>query len=195
VVSAIGHETDTTIADLTADLRAPTPSAAAELCVPDRRDLEQRLAEARAALGGGLTRLLEDKRDEVGQLALAVQRCAPDIASRRQRLDELSRAAFAAVGREAALMRERLRSRRLQLASLHPANTLDRGYALVERERDGSVVSQTEQVSDGDAIVARVSDGSFRAVVAESGIPPAVPPRRRRNAKARVKEQMALWES
>ena len=195
VVSAIGHETDTTIADLTADLRAPTPSAAAELCVPDRRDLEQRLADARVALAGGLTRLLDSNRDAVGQLALAVQRGAPDIASRRQRLDELSRAAFAAASREAALMRERLRSRRLQLASLHPANTLDRGYALVERERDGKVVSQTGQVSDGDAVVARVSDGSFRAVVAQTGGVPAPAPRRRRSAKARVKEQMALWES
>ena len=195
VVSAIGHETDTTIADLTADLRAPTPSAAAELCVPDRRDLEQRLADARAALAGELTRLLDAKRDEVGQLALAVQRGAPDIASRRQRLDELSRSAFAAASREAALMRERLRSRRLQLASLHPANTLDRGYALVERERDGKVVSQTGQVSDGDAVVARVSDGAFRAVVASAGSPAPAPARRKRSAKARVKEQMALWES
>ena len=195
VVSAIGHETDTTIADLTADLRAPTPSAAAELCVPDRRDIEQRLAEARGALGGGLTRLVEAMRDDVGQLLLAVQRGAPDIASRRQRLDELSRAAFAAASREAALMRERLRSRRLQLASLHPANTLDRGYALVERERDGKVVSQTEQVKDGDAVVARVSDGAFRAVVASAGSPAPAPARRRRSAKARVKEQMALWES
>ena len=195
VVSAIGHETDTTIADLVADLRAPTPSAAAELCVPDRRDLAQRLAEARAALGGELTRLLDSKRDEVGQLALGVQRGAPDIASRRQRLDELSRVAFAAAAREAALMRERLRSRRLQLASLNPANTLDRGYALVERERDSGVVSRTAQVSGGDAIVAHVSDGAFRAVVAEAGHPPSPPARRRRSAKARAAEQMALWES
>ncbi|MCH7554163.1 MAG: exodeoxyribonuclease VII large subunit [Chloroflexi bacterium] len=165
VVSAIGHETDTTIADFVADVRAPTPSAAAEIVAPDRRDLHQRIAEVALALTGAVHYQVRDLRDQVQVAAHRLDRLAPDVTVLRQRVDELSRAAGALLERELALRREQVGSRSLQLEALRPENTLNRGYALVTLEDGGGLVSEVGQVGPGDFIGVRVSDGSFKGRV------------------------------
>ncbi len=193
VISAVGHETDNTIADLVADLRAPTPSAAAELAVPDLRQVRQRVAQSRRTLGQCVTAQLTTAVDGVRYAATRLQRLTPDLASHRQRVDELTRSASAVAQREMALRREHVQARALQLGSLHPGNTLRRGYALVERTADRKPVSRTGDVKPGDAIAVRVSDGGFTGKV--SGPAEAMPAASGRSRRAPVpREQARLWE-
>ena len=147
VISGVGHDTDFTIADFVADVRAPTPSAAAELAVPDRADLQAQVQSLTQALGSGLTRYLD---------------------LFRQRLDELTRTVSTCLTGSLAISHERLRARELELASLSPLGTLRRGYALVQQSSTGAVVSRLEQVQRGDTIDVKVSDGQFRSRVTGS---------------------------
>ncbi len=147
VISGVGHETDFTIADFVADMRAPTPSAAAELAVPDCAELEGHIQSLAKTLLIDITRYLDRYR---------------------QRTDELTRAASVYLGNSLAISSERLRGRELELASLSPLATLSRGYALVQQSTTGEVVSHIEQVQRGDAIDIKVSDGQFKGRVTGS---------------------------
>ncbi len=165
VISAVGHETDFTIADFTADVRAPTPSAAAELAVADRRELhgalyasEQRLAQlARDRLGDARVRL----RNEV----YALERRSPGarVASQRQRVDELAHRIESRTAQLLALDREQLNGAMRHLAALNPEATLARGYAIVQDKASGRVIKSITQVSDAQEIEVRVADGEFQA--------------------------------
>lgn len=159
VVSAVGHETDTTIADLVADVRAPTPSAAAEIVTPDRRQLEIHLGVMAATLESALAARLRDSRGAVDACVARINRREPDIARLRQSVDDRSQRASAAVD---ALLRQRaleLGGHRWRLRSLDPLATLERGYAIVQR--DGHVVSSVRTVRPGEPLGVRVKDGSF----------------------------------
>jgi len=147
VISGVGHDTDFTIADFVADLRAPTPSAAAELAVPHRAELEGHIQAHRKALVATLTGELD-------------RYC--------QRIDELTRGASMHLGNLLSISREKLRGRELELGSLSPLATLGRGYALVQHSATGEVVSHIEQVHRGDAIDVKVSDGQFKSRVTGS---------------------------
>ena len=147
VISGVGHDTDFTIADFVADVRAPTPSAAAELAVPDYADLEAHIQSLTKTLLIDVTRYLDRYR---------------------QRTDELTRAASVYLGNALAISREKLRGRELELASLSPLATLSRGYALVQQSTTGEVVSHIDQVQRGDAIDIKVSDGQFKGRVTGS---------------------------
>ena len=143
VIAAIGHETDVSFADLVADLRAPTPSAAMELAVPDRRELMDRMAALSSRLAGGLsrrTRLLRER------LYRAEDRL-------RHRME----------GRVAA-DRERVGRLGAQLDALSPLRVLGRGYA-VPRGGDGRVLRRREEFARGLAFSLRVSDGDVNARV------------------------------
>lgn len=205
VVSAVGHETDTTIADFVADLRAPTPSAAAELIVPQRAHLQQQIRELSSLAKASVLDLIRRHRQEVRHSILELEHAVPDFDMYRQRIDELSRTASALLLRETVLCREQVRGFGLQLAALKPANTLARGYAVVERTADGAVVSRTAQVRAGDGLVIHVRDGDIGAAVgAEPSAPvvsPAVPApvpahphgNGRRVRKAPAPEQIPLF--
>ena len=148
VISGVGHETDITIADLVADVRAPTPSAAAELAVPDREELEGQIESLQRAMAASLS---------------------GDIERYRQRTDDVAAGASNYLDRFISISRERLRARELGLASLSPLGTLQRGYALVQRREGGDVVSRIEQVQRGDTIDIKVSDGQFSGRVSGAG--------------------------
>lgn len=147
VISGVGHDTDFTIADFVADKRAPTPSAAAELAVPHRAELEARLQSHSRALVAALSRGLEQYR---------------------QHIDELTRVASMHLGNLLTISREKLRGRELKLGSLSPLATLERGYALVQHSDTGEVISRIDQVHRGDAIDVKVSDGQFKSRVTGS---------------------------
>ena len=168
VVSAVGHETDHTIADLVADLRAPTPSAAAELVVPDRSELIAFTVAAAQSMDAGVSRLLTTSVDAVQQLDRRLQGSLPDLDSMRMRLDDRLRSARQLLAHMLSLNGERVESLNLRLEALSPRDTLRRGYAIVQRSDDGSVVSGYSQAKSGDAIDITLTSGSLKAQVTSS---------------------------
>jgi exodeoxyribonuclease VII large subunit len=167
VVSAVGHETDFTICDFVADLRAPTPSAAAELVAPDVFQIAGQVRGAINFTVASMQQRLDRERSGVESLLARAARCATDVDRQRQRLDDLERRVLRAIqaaqrGRLDAMARSRA-----QLVALDPQATLDRGYAVVHR--GGSVVSSIADVASGDSLVIKVADGGFPARVDAPG--------------------------
>lgn len=172
VVSGIGHDTDTSIADLAADLRAPTPSAAAELVVPDREELLRQVVSMRRSLVRATSTHLGQKREKASGLVGKLNRLLPDLPGYRQRVDEASQKALSYIQSLLDRKGEQLRLTTLHLSSLSPGRTLARGYAIVRRLSTGEVISRVEQVVRGDGIDIRVSDGSFPGVVGNASHTP-----------------------
>lgn len=170
VITGIGHETDFTIADFAADLRAPTPTGAATLAVPDRADLRAAVAGLQTLADTHTADNMSRARMRLDAIGGRLARLAPTnrLASERQRMDELSRQAHLALSARLSRARERLTGQMMRLNALDPARVLERGYALVTAE-DGALVSSTAHVSGGDAIRVRVKDGAFGATVTKDG--------------------------
>jgi len=163
VVSAVGHETDVTIADLVADVRAPTPSAAAEIVVPDRADLLARTSGYVEMIAGSARALLGERR--LG-LDLAVDRLgerAPDTRAHRERIDALLRSARLALGTLLDTYRVKTGALEAELRALGPAQILARGYAVVRRGPDGPVLVSAGDVSPGDPLDITLADGHVEA--------------------------------
>jgi exodeoxyribonuclease VII large subunit len=162
VISGVGHQTDFTIADFVADLRAPTPTAAAELAVPNREDLLLDLSAARQRLEQVVTLRLDDQRWQLKNLAQAIRQLSPQarIQSDRQRLDELSHRAATTVRHALQIQRSRLEAAVQRLDDLNPQTVLARGYALVT-DAEERIVRSVAQVAPGDALHVRISDGEF----------------------------------
>jgi exodeoxyribonuclease VII large subunit len=165
IVSGVGHETDIILTDFAADVRAPTPSAAAELATPDRQELEGDLREARLDMSRRLSLYLSDLRRALEQLFAALNAASPRarVDNARQRTDELVRSASAGLRYTLALRREAVKSLTNMLRAVSPVSVLERGYAVVKRDQDGKIVRSVGQVATGDAIRVQVSDGTFGA--------------------------------
>jgi exodeoxyribonuclease VII large subunit len=165
VVSAIGHETDFTLADFAADVRAPTPSAAAELVVKDRSLLIDTLAGFRKMMGSSLYRKLDRASGDIGDLR---QRMTP---GRMERLLTLRHQDLAVVAERLArafsgrLARERLALESLdaRLSGRNPLALLGRGYCLIEKE--GRTIRSCREVFAGDNLSVRMVDGRFKVDV------------------------------
>lgn len=162
VISGVGHETDFTIADFAADLRAPTPTAAAELAVPNQDDLRALLVEYRTHANRSAQAALSNWRWKLDRQRsqLDLYSPLPRIRSDRQRLDELTRRAGATLAHRMRLQRSRLAGIEQQLVSLSPLSILERGYAIVSKP-DGEFVRSVVQVSLGESLKVRIKDGSF----------------------------------
>lgn len=163
VISAVGHEPDVTIADFVADLRAATPSNAAELAVPDQNDIYERLYRLSDRFSQATSRRLTRERQRLEYLSRsrALQSPLNYIQDRRVLLDyQRDRLAH---GLTAALGRERARFARLAAAldAMSPLKVLGRGYAIAQKE-DGDVVRSVKDVTPGERLVLRVSDGNIR---------------------------------
>lgn len=167
VISGVGHETDFTIADFCADLRAPTPTAAAQFCTPDQNELRAALLVQERRLAQTARAALDETRRRLGGDLISLTRASPRtrIANRRQQLDDLAHSAAAQLVRRLALQREQLRGASRHLEALNPDATLERGYALVRLLPGGLVVHSTSQVAADDEIRVRVRDGEFGARV------------------------------
>ncbi len=163
VVSAVGHETDFTIADLVADTRAPTPSAAAELVVPDRYEMEERILYHRRVLFQRVSGEFSVRNQEIDQAVWRLQHNTPDVQSWRQKVDDLSHDYWRTLELYLVVRGERVSAMESRIASLNPDSVLARGYAVVQREIDSALVSSVLQVDSGDDVVVNVKDGSFRA--------------------------------
>ena len=165
VVSAVGHEVDVTLADLAADIRAPTPSAAAELVVPDRTILLLQLQEQKTRLGSALQGRVAWAREEVQGLRdrLRPQRFIRKLEERRQQTadlaERLERAWGTRIEREHLLLSEI----RTALEARSPMAVLARGYCVAEK--DGVVVKQAGTISVNDRMRLRFYDGSSHVIV------------------------------
>ena len=171
VVSAVGHETDVTLADLVADLRAPTPSAAAELAVPHARALQEAvLQQALAVTDSALDFTRAGWADTQAFLQRVTSR-APDTTGRRQRVDDALHVVTLRLSSTVALHRERLRTVTARLAALDPRGVLERGYAVVQREDTGATVTSVRDVAPRDALRVHLRDGAFPAQVSPTRQP------------------------
>jgi len=162
LISGVGHETDTTIIDYVADLRAPTPSAAAELVAPDITELSGAITLLHEYLDAAMVRHIADARLglDVLQQRLAQQSPATRLGRDRQALDDLTRRASAQLRHGIDLRHARLTGAGAQLAALNPLATLGRGYAVVRHDA-GQIVTNPGQVAAGEALVVTVAGGEF----------------------------------
>ncbi len=167
VVTGIGHETDWTIADLVADLRAPTPSAAAELVVPDGREYAAQLDRTLRRLDALARERVAEARAELARLESRLTRLSPElvIAQRREAVDELAERALTQVRYRLALRRAELEGRRQQIEALSPQAVLARGFSITRLRGIGTVVRRLEDVYPGAAIEVQVCEGRFAATV------------------------------
>lgn len=161
VVAAVGHETDCTLADLVADVRAPTPSAAAELVVPDRGELERSLGQYQARMRQALRRQTERARSRLERAVAspALERPLDRLHQLWQRVDDLERRLGLGYGRRLDQARSRLSAVAGRLDALSPLAVLERGYSLCRNAR-GQVVRSVDAVRPGDCLEVLLSDGS-----------------------------------
>ena len=195
VVAGIGHEVDVTLADFAADVRAPTPSAAAELCTPDRAEVAQGLATELQRLRGSIGAQLRSRTRDLAAEHRALTRLHPaaalaqsreragalfDRASRtigarlvrdRDRLDRPGRVLPILLASRLSAARSALETTSAGLLALGPQATLERGYAIVRRSDDGLIVRSAAEVAAGAGVSVRVARGQFSARVEDA--PPA----------------------
>lgn len=166
VISAVGHETDFTICDFVADCRAPTPSAAAELAVPNTAELITVLNSMKGRMSALLTRRIAENREKVRLLSTSGGIVDPSrlLYDRRIRLDKLSDKFESTATSQLARHKADLREMAAKLSSLNPLAILSRGYGAVTDEL-GDIVTKSCDLEPGQTINVRFSDGSVRAEI------------------------------
>jgi exodeoxyribonuclease VII large subunit len=165
VVSAVGHEVDVSISDLVADLRAPTPSAAAELITPDAAEMRGRISDLRDRLSRALLAVVESLRARLRTIeaSAAFRRPFDGIRDGEQALDDLSSRLVRALRGAFRARRGRLDAGAGRLEALSPLRVLARGYSVTQR--DGRVVTRAGQVRPGDEIRTILAEGEIRSRV------------------------------
>lgn len=170
VISAVGHETDVTLSDLAADVRAPTPSAAAEMVAASSAELLAQVAGLVSMIEGSIHQRLERIRLLLAQFApenlernvrLFLQPCL-------QRLDDAREGIGLGFQGKLAEIRHRYQLAARELASYSPLEVLQRGYAVVSHEKTGKVLLSAQGVSSGDGLDIRLARGGMRATVEET---------------------------
>ncbi len=165
VVCGVGHETDFSLADFAADLRAPTPSAAAEMVVPDQTEIQNQVNERAVALTAALQRMLDAHRWRLVEQLRGLRLLSPvaQLVQARQRVDDLTERAARAIRHELSVRRQLVDGQQAQLAGVSPFATLERGYAVVRSQESGTVITSILQVASGHRLDVRVADGDFEA--------------------------------
>ena len=169
VISAVGHETDFTLADFAADVRAATPSQAAEIAVPDRLELERRLQQGQVRLRQAINNALLRRRQRLSQLIKSPVFTKPErlLAPQRQALDNLQERLIRAAARQTDEKKRQWLLVSQKLALLNPLGMLQRGYAFLSQEDTGEPIRSVEQVTVDSYLEARVQDGALRLHVME----------------------------
>jgi exodeoxyribonuclease VII large subunit len=171
VICGVGHETDFTLADFAADLRAPTPTAAAEQAAADREELRSSVQDLSRSLNHLIRAYLQAPRWQLDEVNMRMQMLSPRvrIRSARQQMDDLSRRATSAFSHTMLLKRTRLSSLEQSLGALNPQAVLRRGFAVITGS-GGDLIRSVEQVQPGDHLQVRVSDGQFGVQVNEDKV-------------------------
>ena len=168
VISAVGHEPDVTISDYVADLRAATPSNAAELAVPDQDHIRQQLDNMSASLLAAFSRQLTAARRHLTLLQNSPSLKSPVgyLNTRRNALQLLNQRMLTGQSRYLSLRRNRYIALTAKLDAMSPLKVLTRGYALTENQ-EGDLIRSVQQVTEGQSVTVRLNDGHFRANVVE----------------------------
>lgn len=168
VISAVGHETDVTIADFAADLRAPTPSAAAELAVCDIRSVLTEITAYNQTLNHSINRVITRYRNEIKQLAMKLEYASPIYRSRqkRQQLMDMEQRLLQLMQNKISENRHRMELYIEKLEGLSPLRKLSSGYAFVLNSRN-KAVNRTDKVETGEQVRICVTDGDIVARVEE----------------------------
>lgn len=168
VISAVGHEPDVTISDYVADLRAATPSNAAELAVPDQNALRQTLDSMHSSMATVLSRHLRSARQHLNVLSQSPVLQAPDnyLAQKKLKLEHLEKSLIAAQNQQLARKQQKYVSLTASLDAMSPLKVLSRGYAMAQTQ-DGSLLRSTTQVRPQEEISISLADGTLRATVNE----------------------------
>ncbi len=163
VITGVGHETDFTIVDFVSDLRAPTPSAAAELCSPHLDELRDEVRDQADRLYVSLQDKLDEHRSNLQELARTLKLASPElrIASLRLRLHDMNERRELYQRHRLQLERARVISLSSRLKVMNPRQILERGYAIVTRASDGSVITSAAAIRPEEKLLVRVKDGSF----------------------------------
>ena len=166
VISAVGHEPDVTISDFVADLRAATPSNAAELAVPDQDALRQTLDEMQNAMAVAMQTKIDRAGERLDNLANRPVLKSPlaSFESRRKALELMEKRLISAQSGNVARTRQRFVAQVSKLDAMSPLKVLTRGYAMVAKE-DGTIVRSVHDVKPKEPIAVRVSDGTIVATV------------------------------
>jgi exodeoxyribonuclease VII large subunit len=172
VISAVGHETDFTIADFVADLRAPTPSAAAEAAVPDIEESRRLFIALCRKLAILVKHRVSDAQSAIFNLSARLSARKPSrvIADAYQRCDELRDRQFMAIKNRIALMRRQLGGQCARLEALSPLAVLSRGYSVTFNE-DGKIIKDSAALTAGDRISLRFSRGGSSAIIESVTLP------------------------
>ena len=162
VISAVGHETDFTIADFVADVRAPTPTAAAELTTPDRQSLLRGLQLQRERLARAMQNRIHQRSQQLDYLSRRLLSPMQQVEHRQQHLQQLQLRLTHAMDRQLQRQHQRLLGLQQSLGHLNPQAVLQRGYALVEK-LNGELVQNNEQLVPGEEIKLTFGHGSAQA--------------------------------
>ncbi len=165
IISAVGHETDFSISDFVADLRAPTPSAAAELVIPEKKALKEALATNEKRLSNYLSYNLKKERDRLSRLqsARSLQKPLEIINQKRQGLDTLEKNLILQGTTGLDRIRNSLKTIVAQLNALSPLTVLSRGYGVIQHE-DGKLIRSVKELKAGDKLIITITDGKFSTV-------------------------------
>jgi exodeoxyribonuclease VII large subunit len=166
VVSAVGHEVDTTIADLVADYRAPTPTAAAEILVPELAGMVELVTEYQLKLGRGLRHTLELWRGRLETMSERLAGLGPlnQLRREQQRLDYLMEGLKWSMHHRLKDRKEKLNALGAHLEALSPLKVLERGYSIT-RDAKGAVIKKASDVRAGESITTRLAEGTITSQV------------------------------
>jgi exodeoxyribonuclease VII large subunit len=169
VVSAVGHETDVTVADLVADHRAETPTAAVVALTPDRREVMAALRAMRARMADAAERRVRLLRQRLDQMATrpALRRPLQRVHDLEQRLDDLAARLNRAARLRLTLAGQKLAAVSARLETLSPLQVLARGYSLTHTA-DGTLVRAVDDLRPGDLLLTRVAGGRVRSLVTDT---------------------------
>ncbi|MCK4249114.1 MAG: exodeoxyribonuclease VII large subunit [Candidatus Omnitrophica bacterium] len=169
VISAVGHEIDWTIADFTADKRAPTPSAAAETAVPDKKDLVLRIDNNFSRLNFALQKCVDQARNKLEHLkdSYVFRQPADMILQYQQRVDDLIRQINTTFSYSLTLAGQGLKSLCAQLESLSPLSILSRGYSVSLKMPEARILRDISELKTGDKIETRLNKGKILSKVEE----------------------------
>lgn len=165
VISAIGHETDVTVADLVADQRAPTPSAAAVMAVPDKLELFGNIQIFQQSMVLSVARNIRQKVEFLTRCRAQLMQRSPDVDGFRLHIDDMLKSVGMYLKLSHQVRHEKLTGLKLRLGSLSPRDTLRRGYAIVQNLNSPDVIIDSSQVIVGDQVNITLSDGDIDAEI------------------------------
>jgi exodeoxyribonuclease VII large subunit len=168
-IAGVGHEIDFTLVDFAADLRAPTPSAAAEIATPNGEDILYTVRDSQKRMESAVYALVEEYRDTLEGQKRTLRLLSPQnrIHRMRQQVDDLSTRAATAARVLLRQQRQEVAALQKRLEAANPDNILKRGYAIVTRTGDGLRMNSVQQAAPGTGIVVKLQDGELKATVKE----------------------------